>query len=238
MSALSFSASTTNKIGDGIEVSGRNTLIKTEAESKWRVAIADEPIDAKVDGKKMFCVRVEKLGAISCMMIGFTPMEVFDSNKNAFFGNNGFTGCGMYTYNGNLKYPNNKGHDIIDREISQKSKEIIVILTISNNGTKKEIRFLCDGKESESTDVSEYLEGDFLYPAICLCEKNQQVTTIPIDQVQIRTPEIENLINENPCLRFSLNALRQVLELQPLLLQQAEVQIRAVIAKMKFDMKI
>ncbi len=73
----SFSAETTNKIGNGIDVSGKHTLIKTETNYGDRGAIADEPIDAKVDGKKVFCVRVDDAGANSCMMIGFTPMETF-----------------------------------------------------------------------------------------------------------------------------------------------------------------
>ncbi len=97
---------------------------------------------------------------------------------------------------GNLWYPVDNYHNIIDREISEKAKEIIVILTISNNGKKKEIRFLCDGNESKSSDVSKKLKGDRLFPAIALSWKNQQVTTIPIDEIKTRTPEIENLIKE------------------------------------------
>jgi hypothetical protein len=197
----SFSKDTPNKIGNGFNVSekntlikreaGKNTLRKTEAESKWRAAIADDPIDAKVDGKKMFCVRVDNAGSYPYMMIGFTPMETFDSNKCAFFGGSDFTGCGIYSINGNLFYPVDKRLNIIDYNISQKAKEIIVILTISNNGAKKEIRFLCDGKESKSSDVSMFLNRDFLFPAICLGSVGQQITTIPIDQIKTRTPEIE-----------------------------------------------
>jgi hypothetical protein len=195
MSAATFSPNIPNKIGDGINVSGKNTLMKTD-EKFYRVAISDEPIDAKVDGKKMFCVRVDDAGANSDMMIGFTPMETFDSNTNAYFGNNGFTGAGFDVSDGDLCYPVDKKYTIIDREISKKAKEIIVILTISNNGKKKVIRFIVDGKKSKSSDVSEHLKGDLLFPAICLQEKNQQITTIPIDQIETLTPEIENLIKE------------------------------------------
>jgi hypothetical protein len=192
----SFSKDTPNKIGNGINVSGRNTLIKTE-DGKWRVAIADEPIDAKVDGKKMFCVRIDNAGPFSCMMVGFTSMETFDSNKSAYFGNKeGFTGAGILLNNGNLYYPVDKHHNIIDFFISDKAKEIIVIFTISNNGTKKEIRFLCDGNESKSTDVSEPLQGDRLFPAVSLCNKHQRVTTIPIDQIETRTPAVDRLLCE------------------------------------------
>jgi hypothetical protein len=182
-----FSHDTRNKIGKGIVVSGRNTLIKTE--HNWRAAIADEPIDAKVDGKKMFCVRVENAGPNSLMMVGFTPMETFDSSEWASFGIRGFTGAGMNLYTGNLRYPVTKNHTIIDIQIANKTKEIIVILTISNNGKKKEIRFLCEGNETKSTDVSEYLQGDLLFPAICLGNENQQVTTIPLDQIKTRIKE-------------------------------------------------
>jgi hypothetical protein len=155
----SFSKDTPNKIGSEIDVSGKNTLIKSTDEGGWRVAIADEPIDAIIDGKKFFCVRVDKTGANSAVMVGFTPMETFDSTKDVRFGSKYFTGCGMNLYTGNLFYPVEKYHNIIDDTISKKAKEIIVILTISNNGKNKEIRFLCDAKESKSTDVSKFLKG-------------------------------------------------------------------------------
>jgi hypothetical protein len=195
MSALSFSQNTPNKIGNGIKVSGKNTLMKTEGENGFRVAIADEPFDAKVDGKKMFCVRVDDAGLNSDMMIGFTPMDTFDSNTTAYFGSKDF-GCGLLVGIGYLYSPVNKNHNIINKEISKKAKEIIAVLTVSNNGKKKEIRFFCDGKESKSTDVSEHLNGDLVFPAICLRGKNDQVTTISIDQIQTRTPAIENLTKE------------------------------------------
>jgi hypothetical protein len=198
MSAPPFSKDTPNKIGEGIDVSETNTLIKrTDGRSGYQVAIADEPIDTKVDGKKMFCVRVDNAGPESHMMIGFTPMETFDSTKNAYFGKNDFTGCGMNVYNGNLYHPVGKSHKIIDWSICDRAQEIIVILTISNNGKKKEIRFLCDGNETKSSDVSKSLEGDFLFPTIIFLHKGQKVATIPIDEIKIRNPEIDELIKEN-----------------------------------------
>jgi hypothetical protein len=225
MSAPPFSQNIPNKIGNGITVSGKNTLIKTE-DGVWRVAIAEEPIDAKVDGKKFFCVRVDNAGAFS-MMIGFTPMETFDSTKEACFGYYGFKGCGISLFRGNLFYPAGKNHINIDGEISKTAKEIIVILTISNNGTKKEIRFLCDGNESTSSDVSEYLKGDRVFPAIILREKNQKVTTIPLNQIKTRTPEIDRIILENdPLYIFAVRSLQQKQELVRVLLQQQQVFLR------------
>jgi hypothetical protein len=241
-----FSKNTPGKIGRGIEVSEKNTLIMND--NVWRFAIAAEPIDAKVDGKKLFCVRVDN-AVDSYIMIGFTPKETFVSDEMAFFGNDGFTGAGMNLYDGSLFYPDDKCHNVIDREISRKAKEIIVILTVNNNGKKKEIQFLCDGKESKSSDVSEHLKRDRLFPAFILGNITQQVTTIPIDQIKTRTPEIENLIKEYRQQqkereakaereRYTLNVLRQVLELRRVFLQQVEIQRRAVMAKMKFEMKM
>ena len=194
MSAPSFSKKIRNKISIDINVSGKNTLIK--AGLVFGVAIADKPIDATVDGKKMFCVCIDNAGESSQLMIGFTPMEAFDSHKTAYFGDNGFTGAAIGLYTGSLCYPVNNWHNIIDDKISSQAKAIIVILTISDNGAKKEIRFLCDGNETKSTDVSEHLQGDRLFPAIVLGATNQQITTIPIEQIKTRTPEIENLIKE------------------------------------------
>jgi hypothetical protein len=100
----SFSPNIPNKIGDGIEVSGKNTLIM-HGRFTWRAAIAVEPIDARVNGKKMFCVRVDNAGEYSAAMIGLTPRETFDSTKNAWFGGNGFSGVGLHLNSGHLYYP-------------------------------------------------------------------------------------------------------------------------------------
>jgi hypothetical protein len=192
---LSFSSNTPDKIGNKIRVSGTNTLTKTDNFGS-HVAIANEASDATVDGMKIFCALVENAGVYPTVMIGFTSMETFDSTKQAYFGNNGFHGCGIFLIDGNLFYPVGKNHNIIDKEISNKAKEIIVILTISNNGTKKEIRFLFDGKESQSSDVSEHLQRGRIFPAVCLFQQNQQVTTIPIEQIEKRTQFIDHLIDE------------------------------------------
>jgi hypothetical protein len=135
-----FSKNTRNKIGNEINVSGTNTLVKT-TESNWQVAIADEPINAAIDGHQGFCVRVDNFGTIPCMMFGFTTVEKFDSNKSAFFGTDAFNGCGIATHSGQLNYPGSNNHNIINKDLSKSAEEIICVLTISNNGKKKEIRF-------------------------------------------------------------------------------------------------
>jgi hypothetical protein len=242
MSASSFSKNTPDKIGDSINVSGKNTLIKTETNG-WCVTIADEPIDAKIDGKKFFCVRVDNAKRLwdmmfgfgftrpktyALMMFGFTPMETFDSKKEAYFGNNGFTGCGIYLFSGNLHYPVDKSHNIIDYKVYEQAEEFIAILTISNNGNKKEIRFLCDGNESKSSDVSEHLIGDVLFPAIVFGRNAQQVTTIPLEQIKNRTPEIERLILEQ-------QSVCQSVCLENLFLQQQQIHLRGMKALMKLE---
>ncbi len=118
----------------------------------------------------------------------------------------------------------------------KKAKEIIVILEISNNGKKKEIRFLVDGNESKSTDVSEHLNGDRLFPALCLGIKDQQITTIPIDQIKTRNPEIENLIKEYQEQKQTSNSfLQQHEHLGKKFLQQREIIFRGLMARMKLE---
>jgi hypothetical protein len=205
----SFSKETPNKVGNEIEVSGENTLIKTRCcvatflrcgSAASSVAIADKPIDATINGKKIFCVRVDNAGVHPDIMIGFTPLKKFDSKTKAFFGYNGFKGCGLNLLTGKLFFPGTTNgfpyRNVIKQKISDKAKEIIVILTTSNNGTKKEIRFLCDGKESKSAAASNHLRGEKIYPAFCLHHQNQQVTTIPIQEITKRTPAVEVLLRE------------------------------------------
>jgi hypothetical protein len=199
MSLLSFSpnnqpgGSFWNKIMRGIAVYEKKTLYNNEADSSngtcWGWAIADDPFVAKVDGKKFFCVQVVTApNEDAMMMIGLTKTRTFESSKHGCF-----TVCALCLFDGTLV---GKQQRIIDRKISNNAKEIITILTIGNNGTKKEIRFLVDGVETKSTDVSEILDEDYLYPALSIAERNQTITTISIDEIKTRTPEIENLIKE------------------------------------------
>jgi hypothetical protein len=194
----SFSKDTPNKVSNSLNLSGKNTVFKPSQSSfgDWRVAIAEKPVDAKADGKKIFCVRVDNSGECSDIQVGFTPQATFDSNEESYFGGIGFDGGTLQLFNGNFFYPECQRFNIIDSEVSKNAKEIITILEVSDDGKKKEIRFLCDGNETRPFDVSEIFKGDFVYPAICMYSKDQQVTTIPIDEIKERTLEIENLIKE------------------------------------------
>ncbi len=225
-----FSKDTPNKISDEIIVARNHTLTKIDS-NYWSRAVADEPFDAKVGGKKIFCVHVHDLQN-SDLMIGFTASEALDVKKYGFFGQNTFSGAGLDLQNGELLYTGSMSHRIIDRDITRNTSEIIAILTVSQNGNKKEIRFLCDGHETKLADVSAFLEGDAFFAAVCMIEKSQKVTTIPIDQIKTRTPEIENLINEYQLQQYVANSFPQVLELESVLLQQQQIQLRAVIALM------
>jgi hypothetical protein len=175
-----FSKNTPNKISTRINTLGENTLKTTEDATGYCVAIADEPIDAKVDGKTFFCVRVENL--IFDLMCGFTPMEKFDSDTYTFFAPNTLSGCGLAIHDGlfynGIYQPSSIN---MDPSACSRATEIIVILTISDKGKQKEIRFLCDGKESDSADGSEHLNGDFLFPVVILSCGNAQIKTITVD---------------------------------------------------------
>jgi hypothetical protein len=70
--------------------------------------------------------------------------------------------------------------------------------------------------------------GDLLFPAIALSEKNQQVTTIPIDQIKIRTPVVERLILEH-------HHLPQHDELERMILPQHQILLRGMKERMKLE---
>jgi hypothetical protein len=181
------------KLGIGIDLWSPHNLEKMN--SGWRPAIADDPIDAGVDGKKIFCVQIQKMVEAE-MMFGFTPTHRIDEWATLCLGTAGLPGVGLFLYNGTLCYPFDQQKVIIDRNVSQKAKEVITILTVSNNGKKKEIQFIVNGVESKSTDVSQYLKENRLFPTLCLSFRPDRVLTIPIDQVKIRTPAVEKLIAE------------------------------------------
>ena len=169
---------------------GENILIKKD--DVWRAAIADNPVETMTDGKQVFCVRVDT--SINAeIMIGFTPIESFESNKATWFGHNGFVGAGICLNTGNVHYPLNKNHNIVDENISSKAKEAIAILWITDSGKTKKIQFIFDGHPSAIADVSDALKGDRLYPAICsvgVCH----LTLLPIEQVKTRTEVINSLM--------------------------------------------
>ncbi len=152
-----------------------------------------------------------------------------------FFAPNTLSGCGLAIHDGLFYNGIYQASSInMDPSACSRATEIIVILTISNNGNKKEIRFLCDGKESDSADGSEHLSGDFLFPVVILSCGNAQITTITVHQIQIRTPEIEQLTKDFRLHQFVFDSVSQLVELQRVFLQQQEVHIRALIAIMKF----
>jgi hypothetical protein len=134
----SFSMNTPNKIGDGIDVPAANSLKRTLDGTRYRVAIANEAIDAKIDAKKVLCLRVDNL-IDARIHIGFTLTETFDSNAEGYFGLENFTGAGLNLSSGNLTFPIQNTSKIMNEDLSKTAKEIIVILTISNNGAKKEV---------------------------------------------------------------------------------------------------
>jgi hypothetical protein len=194
-----FTKSTQNKISESIDVLGKNTLIKMK-DDEWRIALADEPIDAKVDGKQIVAVRIDA-GEAGSTMIGFTCLEMIDSSRDRCFGYRGrdgiVPGCGISLIDGSLECQYGTCEGVIDSNISNDAKEIVVVLTISEMGAKRMIQFIVDGTPTRPEDVSENLEGEVLRFAICLYQSQQQVTTIPIDQVQKRTRYIESLILES-----------------------------------------
>jgi len=83
--------------------------------------------------------------------------------------------------------------------ITLKAKEIISILTISNEGAKKEVQFIIDGHEGPVHECDKkHFEngGNQIFPVVTLFSKDQKLEFISLDQVKYRSPKIAELMNE------------------------------------------
>jgi hypothetical protein len=208
---LTFSKHTPNKLGDCINENenqkiSSSTLTRTDTEGYWRVAIADQSIDTtKIDDDTTthyfsYAVRIDEMGD-SRLQFGFTPMETFDSTKDGAWslGDKVFVGVGFSIFGGNVFFSEFKFQNVIDRTVSEKAKEIVVILAIKKKNKKKvmAIRVIVDGVSSAVFDCTEYLKGDKFYPAICMGNNFHRLTMIPINQVQFKKNEmLQELIQE------------------------------------------
>jgi hypothetical protein len=192
-----FNKNIKNKISDDIEVSGKNTLIKKRDELlriSWSPAIAEVGFSSSVDGERVVCLRVQ--GFFPWIRIGFTSNETFDLKSC-------LAGFSLDLFYGRLQSTSEASPSIlgvIAPYESYDSQEIILILKTSDNGRKKEIRFLYRRGTTVHTtgayNVSSCLPGDECFLAIWFSNYNVQITTITIEEIEIRNPEIELFIKD------------------------------------------
>src|SRR3989338_2100903 len=188
-----------NKINNNVSVESKNSLSVTSAPLPLP-AIATNGFPLNKDGVYVYVTRIDNIGS-GHLFVGFTDKATYDSTKSGAPGDewagHGFSGTSLFCFYGK-RYPGRVHY--LDRNITADSKEIISILTISNNGTKKEVQWIVDGNEGPVQDCMNdkkgFGNGDEIFPCLSLRSDDQQVTTIPFDQVKSRSPKIEQLLKE------------------------------------------
>src|SRR3989338_8169708 len=174
-----FDKNVPNKIYQEIEVKSKNTLSLKSRE--WTSVIASNGFPSKKDGVYVYVTKVDN-GGDGSLCIGFTDMATFDSTKygspgDGLSGTSLSCGCGQ-------RFP---GGDDYLSSMTDEAKEIISILTISKNGTKKEVQWIVDGNECPVVDCTNaekgFGNGDEIFPCITFAFSGQQVTMIPFDQI-------------------------------------------------------
>jgi hypothetical protein len=190
----SFNKNTPNKISTNVSVTGTSVLKSPSNVGSF--AISDLEIPANDEGRHIFALEIENRSSWPCHTIGFTTMKTFDSNKSVQFGQDGFTGVGLYIFNGNVRSAAAGDVNVIHPSIAKTAEEVIVILTITESYDKKLLQFIVNGESSDPVDVSDDLVGEFVYPAISLHSAARKVTVIPIDQCQYRRGDAAALSKE------------------------------------------
>jgi hypothetical protein len=198
-----FNKKISNKVSKFIDVADDHTLIVSDPNADWRSAIAQDEIDVtNFEGNIAYALRIDSSSnkSTTALMVGFTPQKNVSSSKECYFAANGFSGCGFFSTTGDLwvsvaSGEDERENDAIEslKKICKNAKEIIVVLSLSNNGETKHLQFVVEGKVSPKWDCSEQLRGSSLCPAICIKDGEIRVTTISIDHVRFRA-ELESIL--------------------------------------------
>src|SRR3989338_1629715 len=146
-----FNKNIPNKINQNVEVKSKNILSIKEA-PEYHSAIATNGFPPKKDGVFVYVTRINNIGN-GDVMVGFTDMATYDSTEEGFPGEE-LSGTSFYCWGGK-RYPG--GADYLPRNI--KAEEIISVLTISNNGAKKEVQWIVDGNEGPVRDCTKDKDG-------------------------------------------------------------------------------
>lgn len=198
----SFNKCEEGKVNNDIDVPSEHVLVKS-ANCNPVPAIASEGFPSNRNGTYVFVTRVEKAGKTD---IGFTSTKTLDSRVTCAAPSCGgmcgsclFTGGKLFGGAGDSSTEWSKVY--FPSSITLKAKEIIAILTISENGRTKEIQFICDGNdgaavELANTDFENENGGSQIFPTVSIYNKRQKLSMIPFNQVKFRSPRIDELMKE------------------------------------------
>src|SRR3989338_5152964 len=193
----SFNKNIPNKINNEIDVVSEDALINKYWDGLSHPAIATQGFPANRDGTYVYVTYIGEITGQLDIDIGFTSTATYDSTNYGHPGD-GMNGICFYLNDGKLY----GGNGVDDKDWNQKylagniteqAKEIISILTISNNGEKKFVQFIVDGNEGpvHECEKKHFENGvNEIFPVVTLFSKDQKLEFISLDQVKYRSPKI------------------------------------------------
>lgn len=179
-----FNKSLDHKVDDWIDTISPSRL-RLAFGNSFVSAIATKGFSSRADGVYVFAMRVHHIQEKN-LMVGFTNTKICDEND----GNDGcgptLSGTCLRCFDGSLS---GDVQDYLPPDITRRAREIISILAISGNGSKKESWWIVDGVEGPPEDCSEIFQIDEehdeeIFPAVCLADQGQEVECLALDQVQ------------------------------------------------------
>lgn len=136
--------------------------------------------------------------------IGFTSTKNYDSEANDMYpGARGLNGSGLFISDGRLFGGDGTqwSKEYFPSEITRNSKEIIAILTVSENGTRRSIQFVADGNEGpvvelKRSDFENRYGSDEIFAVVNFRDRDQKIQIIPFHEVKSRSSKIDQLMRE------------------------------------------
>lgn len=179
-----FDRVTANKINDRITVVSPHVL-EIQKTQEYHSAIATSGFPADRDGTYVFATKILAIGS-GAMMIGFTDKSLFDAATYGFPGWNGLTGTALGCYAGQV-YP--RRIEYVAASGTRQAKEVVSILVISNNGSKKEVQWVVDGiMMGPVVDCgADFGKGPEIFPLVSFGSNNQKIECVQLCDVAIRS---------------------------------------------------
>lgn len=202
-----------DKISHKLALRSEHAIVVSK-ENDGAPAIASQGFPSNQNGTHALAVRIENMIGAADIMIGLTSTEKISAkgkkSPSAFPGGVGdICGCCLWLHTGDLHGGNGDNEQgwkrpYLSPKITQKAKEVVLLLTISNNkNNKKEVKrsvqFIVDGFEGPEWELApdvfddEKYGGNEIFATVSLAYKGQLVEYIPVNQVRFRSPKLDRV---------------------------------------------
>lgn len=186
----SFNKKIQGRVHKSIALPDPNTLVVEEHTAMLRPAIATSGFRADEDGTYIFAAVVPPYTRFA---VGFTDTSeiMTSSNQESCPGNGGMPGVSLEGPSGR-RHPASAAY--FENAFMRTVSEIVSILTISENGAKKTVQWIAGGREGPVIDCSTNFQGDdIIFPCICLGNDGKQAQTVPIAQLTLMSPLMQQV---------------------------------------------